>query len=273
MEHHSVLKFLPSVPVGSNFIDFGPSSSGKGLLSRYLINQLPEHGISCVSHPRPLVIVPERVSPKRSTKRVVRQATLLKCAILNEVLESVGLLNARFPAVELGMSWRDLGLTKVAHPAPKRSSSVPPTSNENIESLEWYQKHVVRDELSGDIKVLTSDAASEELEQRTSVALTEAAVKFTDCLSAVVNRRLPPTLLVMCPTVVSVIELWDAVCGLGFEKEACSCACVRVSYPSLFPDHRPHPTQCELLDIDRILPFNFHNLKVQLPVRRSMRSL
>ena len=249
MQQHNLLKFLPVVPVSSNFIDLGPSANGKDLLSKLLMNQLPNHMLTAISHPNLQVITPERVSPKRSTKRSVRKGTMLKCAIINEILDSLGVLGQSILTVELATWWRDLGMTRVALPSQggtrRQPSGAPGTPDASqpgsrhlaqpgatptaqspspllpspkfMGSTQMPSKgwDVVVDESTGDIKVLTSDEAAEELELRTSVTLTELAVSFTDRLSCVINRNLPPTLLIMCPTVASVIEVWDAVCWKG----------------------------------------------------------
>eukprot|EP01063_Lacrimia_lanifica_P015217 TRINITY_DN2202_c1_g2_i1.p1 TRINITY_DN2202_c1_g2~~TRINITY_DN2202_c1_g2_i1.p1 ORF type:complete len:711 (+),score=215.23 TRINITY_DN2202_c1_g2_i1:104-2134(+) len=217
IHHHNLLKFLPVVPVHSNFIDFGPGCP-RDLLSRTLMCQLLEHKLSAVLHPYMRTITGDILSPnlkKRSTKRVIRKSTFLKCAIINEILSMLGVPTS----VEMSTWWLDLGLTKVAsqdgmfQPSEQRALHAPPASPKfDKRRSEMFAKEnweVVVDEQTGEIKVLTSDKAAEELEQRTSVTLTALAVKFTETLSDTINRQLPPTLLIMCPTVASVMEVWD----------------------------------------------------------------
>eukprot|EP01059_Diplonema_ambulator_P034790 TRINITY_DN797_c0_g1_i6.p1 TRINITY_DN797_c0_g1~~TRINITY_DN797_c0_g1_i6.p1 ORF type:complete len:650 (+),score=123.33 TRINITY_DN797_c0_g1_i6:160-1950(+) len=218
MDHHNLLKFLPIIPVGANFIDLGPAYSGRDLLSKALISQLPNHRLKAVMHPNLQVVMADKVSPRRSTKRHIRQTTFLKCAIINELLTVLGVLKKIDKlTVELHTSWLELGLTKVAAPttgtkAPMRSPPESPTGSPKFggsitSPADKYD--VLVDETTGAIKVLTSDEAAEELELRTSVTLTPLAVQFTDTLSVTIGRSLPPTLLIMCPTVAALMEVWD----------------------------------------------------------------
>eukprot|EP01064_Diplonema_japonicum_P016489 TRINITY_DN244_c0_g1_i2.p1 TRINITY_DN244_c0_g1~~TRINITY_DN244_c0_g1_i2.p1 ORF type:complete len:656 (+),score=74.11 TRINITY_DN244_c0_g1_i2:51-2018(+) len=227
MNHHNLLKFLPIIPVGANFIDVGPAYSGKDLLSKALMSQLPNHRLKAVMHPNLQVVAADKVSPRRSTKQHIRRYTFLKCAIINELLHVLGVLKrVDKVTVELHTSWLELGLTKVAVPtsntkqplkSPPESPMGSPKFGGSVTSpADKYD--VLVDETTGAIKVLTSDEAAEELELRTSVTLTALAVQFTDSLSAMINRCLPPTLLIMCPTVAALMEVWDVYDLLDLQR-------------------------------------------------------
>ncbi|KAJ9466259.1 hypothetical protein DIPPA_01063 [Diplonema papillatum] len=228
MDHHNLLKFLPIVPVGNNFIDLGPGNS-KDVLSKALMSQLPNHRLKTVMFPSYNIVTAEKVSPRRSTKRYIRKCTFQKCAIINELLHYLSVLKrVDKSTVELSTSWLELGLTKVATPhgsknaqAPKTPTGSPcssPKFGGSAASPAHDKYDVVVDESTGAIKVLTSDEAAEELELRTSVTLTALAVQFTDALSSVINRAMPPTLLIMCPTVAAVMEVWDVYDLLDLQK-------------------------------------------------------
>eukprot|EP01062_Namystynia_karyoxenos_P058622 TRINITY_DN50140_c0_g1_i1.p1 TRINITY_DN50140_c0_g1~~TRINITY_DN50140_c0_g1_i1.p1 ORF type:complete len:660 (+),score=172.19 TRINITY_DN50140_c0_g1_i1:96-1982(+) len=199
---HSLLPLASMIPDEGRLVDFGPTASHSSmpLISSWLLAQAgPAAAIRAVTHPRGSAVEAEHLTPRRSSKGHVRRATLEKTALINELLYAQGVLGRYRPrqSVDLLTTWGELGLVErddsgaTGDPADARDRDDVTIDSDCRVSVRmgwplgpWGEKYVCK-------------------------ALTGAGLRFTNALGDMIGRQLPSALLIVCPTVLAVMELWD----------------------------------------------------------------